>query len=184
MRIYDPGYKNTICCTSRISYIDGARGVLEYRGYRIEQLAEQSSFLEVAFLLIYGELPSAEQLGAFSDNVLMNTPPHAHALQLMHSFRHDAHPMSMLIAALASYTALHPDPLPNSPLPDPTGRNTQMYRLLGIMPTLAAMAYRVRLGREFNQPREGLDYTENFLYMLDRLTEQEYRPHPKLVRAL
>jgi citrate synthase len=78
--------------------------------------------------------------------------------------------MSMLIAALASYAALHPDPLPSSPLPDPTGRNTQMYRLLGIMPTLAAMAYRVRLGREFNQPREGLDYTENFLYMLDRLT--------------
>lgn len=108
LRIYDPGYKNTICCTSRISYIDGIRGVLEYRGYPIEQLAERSSFLEVAFLLIFGELPSVEQLADFSQRVLSHTAVHTDALQLMRSFRYDAHPMGILISAIAAYGTLHP----------------------------------------------------------------------------
>jgi citrate synthase len=112
LRIYDPGYKNTISCTSRISYIDGIRGVLEYRGYRIEQLAERSSFLEVAFLLIFGELPSGEQLAEFTQKVLSHTAVHTDALNLMRSFRYDAHPMGVLISAISAYATLYPEAAP------------------------------------------------------------------------
>jgi citrate synthase len=115
------------------------------------------------------------------------TAVHADTVKLMRSFRYNAHPMGMLIAALASYATLHPEanPTANEALHrDPAFRNSQLYRLLGVVPTLAAMAYRLRVGREFNLPKEGLKYTENFLYMLDRLNQKDYRPHPKLVRAL
>ena len=112
MKVYHPGYKNTICCSSKISYIDGIRGVLEYRGYRIDQLAEKSTFLEVAFLLIQGELPSGEQLADFSGRVMTHTMVHSDIQQLMKSFRYDAHPMGMLISTISAYSTLQPDANP------------------------------------------------------------------------
>ena len=112
MKVYDPGYKNTICCSSKISYIDGIRGVLEYRGYRIDQLAEKSTFLEVAFLLIQGELPSGEQLADFSERVMTHTMVHSDIQQLMKSFRYDAHPMGMLISTISAYSTLQPNANP------------------------------------------------------------------------
>jgi citrate synthase len=188
IRSYDPGYMNTVCCTSKISYIDGDKGVLEYRGYPIEELAERASFLEVVYLLIGGELPSARQLAEFSRKVMTHTYVHSDLLDMMKSFRFNAHPMGILCSTFAAMSTLHPEQNPalagENVYRDRHLRNNQIFRILGKMPTLAANAYRHRIGREYNMPRSDLGYVENFLYMMDKHSEKDYRPHPKLVKAL
>lgn len=167
---------NTICSTSKISYIDGDKGVLEYRGYPIEQLAENSTFLEVAFLLIHGELPSKGQLDNFTEKVMTHTILHTDVLNMMKPFRYDAHPMGILISTIAGYSTLKPEANPalsgESIYKDINSRNKQIYRLLGLVPTIAANSYRHRIGRDYNPPSEKLSYVENFLYMLDYLNEK------------
>eukprot|EP01017_Pseudomicrothorax_dubius_P016568 TRINITY_DN1878_c0_g1_i4.p1 TRINITY_DN1878_c0_g1~~TRINITY_DN1878_c0_g1_i4.p1 ORF type:complete len:467 (-),score=130.23 TRINITY_DN1878_c0_g1_i4:74-1474(-) len=188
LRSYDPGYMNTVCCTSRISYIDGDNGILEYRGYPIEQLAEKSSFLEVSFLLIYGELPSANELEYFTKRVMSHTFLHTDAGGMMKAFRYNAHPMGMFISTLAAISTFHPEANPalsgQTIYKSISVRNKQIHRLLGIVPTIAANAYRHREGRSYNKPDASKGYVENFLFMLDRLAEHKYKPHPRLVRAL
>jgi len=188
LRLYDPGYMNVINCTSRISYIDGDKGILEYRGYPIEQLAEKSTFLEVAFLLVYGELPTKNDFKIWQRKIMTHTFIHTDIAQMMKSFRYDAHPMGMLVSTMAAVSTFHPEANPalqgESVYDSVKVRNKQIHRILGIMPTIAANAYRHRIGRQYNLPQNDLGYVENFLYMLDRLSEGKYRPHPKLVKAL
>lgn len=188
LRSYDPGYMNTITCTSTISYIDGDKGILEYRGYPIEVLAERANFLEVAFLVIFGELPTPQEYNAFSKKVMEHTFLHTDVGELMKSFRYDAHPMGMLCSTLAALSTVHPEQNPSlvgeTVYKNKEIRNKQIYRLIGNVPTIAANAYRHRVGREYNTPAENLGYVENFLYMLDKLNENSYRPHPKLTKAL
>mmetsp|Transcript_62878 Transcript_62878/g.73164 ORF Transcript_62878/g.73164 Transcript_62878/m.73164 type:complete len:480 (-) Transcript_62878:173-1612(-) len=188
LRSYDPGYMNTIACTSRISYIDGDKGILTYRGYPIEQLAEKSTFLEVAFLLIYGELPTAQDFEIWQKKIMTHTFIHTDVGTMMQSFRYDAHPMGILVSTLATVSTLHPEANPalagEKVYNDKKVRNKQIHRLLGTVPTLAANAYRHRIGRNYNKPQKDLGYIENFLYMMDRLNEPKYKPHPKITRAL
>jgi citrate synthase len=185
---YDPAYLNTAVASSRISFIDGDRGILEYRGYPIEQLAEQSTFTEVAYLLIHGELPSKDQLEAWNTRIMTHTYIHENLMEMMKTFRYDAHPMGMLISCVAALSTFYPEA--NAALrgtdiyKSARIRNKQIYRLIGKLPTIAACAYRHRIGRPYNQPRSNLSYAENFLYMLDSLNDTNYRPHPRLARAL
>ncbi|MES1906893.1 MAG: hypothetical protein MHM6MM_000120 [Cercozoa sp. M6MM] len=189
LRSYDPGYVNTASATSRITYIDGANGVLTYRGYPIEQLAEKSTFLEVAFLLVYGELPTQQQFAYFKQRVMKHTFIHSDLSDMMKSFRYDAHPMGMLASTVSAMGVLHPEANPalqgQDVYDDKRVRNKQIHRILGTMPTMAAHCYRHRIGREYVPPSSAnLSYTENFLYMLDRLSNVNYRPHPVLAKAL
>jgi len=181
MMTYDPGYENTASCKSTITYIDGDKGILRYRGYPIEQLAEKSSFLEVSYLLIYGELPNAQQLAEWVHKVNHHTYVHENVVQLMRSFRYDAHPMGMMISALAIMSTLYKDARDIS---DADIRNKQILRLLGKLPTIAAIAYRHRIGRPINYPNSDLDYTSNFLYMLDYMGQHHYEVNPVLAKAL
>jgi len=181
MMSYDPAYLNTASCKSRITYIDGAKGILRYRGYPIEQLAEQSTFLEVAYLLIYGELPSKEELDFWTYRIMRHTYIHENLVQLMQSFRYDAHPMGMLISSIAAMSTFHPEA---KRFDDPEIRRKQIWRVLGKLPTIAAFAYRIRIGRPFNYPDSTLGYTGNFLYMLDYMNERNYEVSPVLARAL
>jgi len=190
LRTFDPGYMNTTCCISRISFIDGDKGILRYRGIPIEQLAEKSTFLETAFLLIYGGLPDTQQLAAWDEKVMNHSFVHQD-MKLMHEqFRYDAHPMGMLTSAFAALGTLHPEQNPalagQGIYANKEARNKQILRVLGNGPTLAAMAYRHRIGRPFVPPNSKLGYVENFLYMLDNMGEgqSDYRPHPTLVKAL
>ncbi|CAD8101897.1 unnamed protein product [Paramecium primaurelia] len=188
LRVYDPGYMNTICCTSKISYIDGDKGILEYRGIPIEELAEKSTFVEVAYLLINGELPSKSQLQEWDEKLRKHTFIHTDASQMMKSFRYDAHPMGMLISTLAAISTFHPEVNPalagEGVYKNQDIVNKQIYRILGSLPTIASNSFRNRIGREHNMPHENMSYVENFLYMLDKLNEKEYKPHPKITRAL
>ncbi|GAA5998023.1 uncharacterized protein JCM10292_002269 [Rhodotorula paludigena] len=196
LRVYDPGFMNTAVVQSRITFIDGEKGILRHRGYPIEQLAEKSSFLETAYLLLYGELPTKSQYTLFSNEVLHHTFVHRDLQEIMGSFRHDAHPMAMLESAFAALGAYAPEANPSL-----VGQNIytnartseaslqlmdkQIFRLLGKAITVAAMAYRMRMGRQFVKPPAGLSYTESFLYMMDHLNEgSSYRPHPTIVKAL
>jgi len=178
---YDPGYGNTASCKSSITYIDGDKGILRYRGYPIEQLAEKSNFLEVAHLLIYGELPTAETANDWEYKICHHTYTHENLVSLMRAFRFDAHPMGMLISAIAFMSTLHPEA---SNVEDPAIRDKQILRMLGKLPTVAAFAYRHRIGRPFNYPNSDLDYTSNFLYMLDYMGQSKYEVNPVLARAL
>jgi len=189
LKLYDPGFMNTCSATSRICEIQGAKGVLRYRGYPIEQLAEKSTFLEVAFLLVYGQLPDSEQLKYFNTRVMRHTFVHEDLKKLMSSFRYDAHPMGMIISTIAAMGTFHPEANPaltsQEVYKDLRLRNKQVHRLIGSMPTISAFAYRHRIGRPLVNPAgKNLSYTENFLYMLDRLSHVNYRPHPRLARAL
>ena len=178
---YDPGYGNTAACKSTITYIDGDKGILRYRGYPIEQLAEESTFLEVAYLLIYGELPNQANLDKWTHDVLHNTFVHEDLTEMMKAFRYDAHPMGMLISALALMGTLHKEA---HKVEDEGIRNRQILRVLGKMPTVAAFAYRTRIGRPFNYPNSDLGYTANFLYMLDYMHQTHYEVNPVLAKAL
>jgi citrate synthase len=179
---------NTICCTSAISYIDGDKGILTYRGYPIEQLAKHSNFMEVAYLVLNGELPSMLQLSKFEERIMKHTMVHKDIGEMMKSFRYDAHPMGMLVSTVAALSTFHPEANPalrgSKIYQNPKFVNKQIYRLLGNLPTLAANAYRHRIGREFNEPNTKYNYVENFLYMLDRLGPGKYKPHPVIVKAM
>lgn len=181
MMTYDPGFDNTAACKSSITYIDGEVGILRYRGYPIEQLAEKSTFLEVAYLLLKGELPNKQQYETWVQDVMHHTFVHENLVQLMRAFRYDAHPMGMVISALAFMSTLHAEA---RQIEDQKVRNKNILRLLGKLPTVAALAYRHRIGRPFNYPNSDLDYTSNFLYMLDYMNQSRYEVHPTLARAL
>lgn len=189
LRAYDPGYTNTSAATSRITYIDGPAGLLTYRGYPIEQLANNSTFLEVSFLLLYGELPTQSQLDYFTGRVMKHTFIHEDIANMMHSFRYDAHPMGMLSSTFAAIGTKQPNANPalagSDVYNDLDLRNKQIHRILGMMPTVAAFSYRHRMGRPFAYPsHQNLSYTENFLYMLDKMSNANYVPNPELAKAL
>lgn len=178
---YDPGYASTASCKSSITYIDGDKGILRYRGYPIEQLAEQSNFLEVAYLLIYGELPTKDAYAKWQHDVMHHTFIHQNLARMLEAFRYDAHPMSMLISSLSIMSTLHPEA---KQVADPASRNKQVLRILGKLPTVAAFAYRTRIGRPYNYPNSDLSYTANFLYMLDYMNQTNYEVNPVLAKAL
>jgi citrate synthase len=188
IRLYDPGYTNTISCTSRICFIDGDKGILLYRGIPIEQLAEKSTFLEVSYLLLYGNLPSQKQLDYFNGRIMKHTYVHEDIKAMMKQFRYDAHPMGMLVSTVAAVGTLHPEANPalsgQQVYDDKRLRNKQMHRMIGSIPTIAAYAYRQRIGRPYVDPGEGMTYAENFLYMMDKLGESSFKPHPTLTRAM
>jgi citrate synthase len=178
---YDPAYMNTAACQSAVTFLDGERGILRYRGYPIEQLAENCTFLEVAYLLLEGELPTMEQLQAWELEIARHTMIHENVKKFMDGFHHDAHPMGILISTVAALSTFYP----NSHLVrDPTVRRQQIVRLIGKMPTLAASAYRHRLGLPYVYPDPELSYTQNFMNMLWRTTEPKYAANPVLARAL
>ena len=178
---YDPAFLNTASCRSRITYIDGDKGILEYRGYPIEQLAENCTYLEVAYLLLHGELPTRGEYDAWVREITLHTMLHESLKKFMDGFNYDAHPMGMLIAAAAAMSTFYPDA---RNIHDPASRRKQTHRLIAKMPTLAAFAYRHSLGQPYVYPDNDLSYTENFLNMLFKLPSASYRPNPVLVKAL
>lgn len=178
---YDPGYSNTASCKSNITYIDGDKGILRYRGYPIEQLAEHSNFLEVAYLLIYGELPSKDKAEEWAHKVVHHTFLHEDLKRMMQLFRYNAHPMGMMISSLAALSTLHPDA---KNVQDAATRDKQILRILGKLPTVAAFAYRHRIGRPYVYPNNKLGYAENFLFMLDYMFQGNYGVNPVLAEAL
>lgn len=193
LRVVDRGFLNTAVIQSYITFIDGDRGILRYRGYPIEQLAEQSNFLETSYLLIWGELPSKSQYDRFHDEVMNHSTTHVDIEHVFKSFRYDAHPMSILTSVFAALGSYYPEANPSlqgqnlftkKDLASVQNMDKQIYRLIGKAPTLAAMAYRVRQGRHFITPPPGLSYTGAFLYQMDCLGQAEYKPNPVLERAL
>ncbi len=181
MLSYDPGYTNTASCTSRITYIDGDKGILRYRGYPIEQLAESCTYNEVAYLLLYGELPTSSELGNWNQEIARHTMVHENLKKFMDGFRYDAHPMGMLVSSVAALSTFYPEA---AKIESRTNRRMQQLRLLGKMPTLAAFAYRHSQGLPFVQPDNDLNYAENFMNMLWRRTEPKFEPDPTLAKAL
>lgn len=178
---YDPAYTNTASCKSRITYIDGDRGILEYRGYPIEQLAKSTTYLDTAYLLINGELPNQTQLNEFTANIRKHTLVHENAKTFIDGFRYDAHPMGVLVSTVAALSTFYPDA---KNVKEAASRRVQMYRLIAKMPTLAAWAYRHRQGLPYIYPDNDLSYAGNFLSMMFRTTEPHYQVNPALERAL
>src|SRR3712207_109467 len=178
---YDPAFTNTASCRSEITYIDGANGVLEHRGYNIEELCERSSYLEVAYLLIHGELPTKDQLDEWVHEITMHTFVHENIKHFMEGFRYDAHPMGMLLASVGALSTFYPDA---NEIQDPENRHLQTIRLIAKMPTLAAFAYRHNMGQPYVYPVNDLSYAGNFLSMMFKMTELRYEPDPRLERAL
>jgi citrate synthase len=178
---YDPGFMNTAACKSRITFIDGDKGILEYRGYPIEQLAEHCSFLEVAYLLYYGELPTQSALDDFVYNITHHTILHENVKQFMQGFRYDAHPMGMFVSTVAALSTFYPDA---KNFHDPQVRLKQFYRLVAKVPTIGAFIYRHNVGLPYAYPDNDLSYTGNFLNMLYKTTESKYKVNPVLARAL
>jgi citrate synthase len=178
---YDPAFKNTAACQSSITFIDGDKGILLYRGYPIEQLAEHCDFLEVAWLILFGELPSLRQKTEWERQIKSHTMLHENIKTFMLGFHYDAHPMGMLISTLAALSAFYPDA---KAVLDPEVRQLQVLRLIGKVPTVAAYAYRHSQGLPYVYPDNELSYTENFMNMLWKMVEPKYRPDPVLARAL
>jgi citrate synthase len=178
---YDPAYMNTASCRSAITYIDGEAGVLQHRGYSIEQLCEQSSYLEVAYLLINGELPTKSQLDAWIHEITIHTFVHENVKDFMQGFRYDANPMGMLVASVGALSTFYPDA---NQIHDEQIRAIQIIRLLAKMPTLAAFAFRHNMGQPYVYPDNELAYAGNFLGMMYKMTELKYRPDQRLERAL
>jgi citrate synthase len=178
---YDPAFANTASCRSAITYIDGDRGILEYRGYPIEQLAERSTFLEVAWLLLHGELPSATELEDFKSHVTIHTYLHENTKKLMEGFRHDAHPMGMLLSTVGALSTFYPGA---KKIFDETERGHNIIRLISKMPTVAAFAYRHSIGFPYVYPDNELSYTGNFLSMMKKMAEPKYQVNPVLEKAL
>ena len=181
MMTYDPAYSNTASCRSAITYIDGDKGILHHRGYPIEQLAEQSSFIEVAFLLIHGYLPKKDELDFWTNRIMRHTYIHENLAQMIATFRYDAHPMGMLVSSIAAMSTLHAE---SRHIEDPAVRQKQVWRILGKLPTMAAFAYRLAIGRPVNYPDSSRGYAENFLYMLDYMNQRDYEVSPVAARAL
>ncbi len=178
---YDPAFMNTASCKSTITYIDGDRGILEYRGYPIEQLAEQSTYLEVAYLLLHGELPTAEQLRAFTHEITHHTFINENIKKVLDGFHHSAHPMGMFEAMVAALSTFYPEA---KEIKDEACRRKQIHRLIAKVPTIAAFAYRHRVGLPYAYPDNDLSYEGNFLNMMFKTTELKYQPNPVLERAL
>jgi citrate synthase len=181
MMSYDPAFMNTASCISRITFIDGDKGILRYRGYPIEELAEKSTYLETAYLLIHGELPTRAQLDDWTYHITHHTFIHESIKKFLDGFHYDAHPMGMLVSAVAALSTFYPDA---KDIFNDESRRKQTYRLLGKMPTLAAFSYRHSLGMPFVYPDNDLSYTGNFLNMMFRTTELKYKPNPALEHAL
>lgn len=178
---YDPAYKNTASTRSSITYIDGENGILWYRGYPIEELAQNCTFLEVAYLLLFGELPNREQLEHWQEEITYHTLVHENMKGLYEDFRYDAHPMGMLISGVAALSTFYPEA---KNVGDADNRLLQIKRLIAKMPTLAAYAYRFSMGFPINYPANDLTYAGNFLNMMFKMVEPKYEPHPALQRAL
>jgi citrate synthase len=178
---YDPAFMNTASCRSAITYLDGENGVLEYRGYPIEQLAEHSTYLEVAYLLVHGDLPSRQQLDDWIGEITIHTFVHENVKDFMQGFRHDAHPMGMLLGSVGALSTFYPDA---NEIKDPDNRHIQTIRLIAKMPTLAAFAFRHNMGQPYVYPDNDLAYSGNFLNMMYRMTELKYQPDPRIERAL
>jgi citrate synthase len=178
---YDPAFLNTANCKSAITFIDGDKGILEYRGYPIEQLAEKSSFLEVAYLLLNGELPTPKELEQFVHLVTHHTYVHENVKSFMDGFRYDAHPMSMLSSTVAALSGFYPDA---KNIKDERSRRIQMTRLIAKMPTIAAFSYRHSMGLPYIYPDNDLSYVGNFLAMVKRIGTTTYKVHPVLEHAL
>jgi citrate synthase len=178
---YDPAFLNTAAVRSSITYIDGDRGILRYRGYPIEQLAEKSTYLETAYLLLFGELPTQSELEGWIDEITHHTFVHENVKGLMETFRYDAHPMGMLISAVAALSTFYPEA---ARVDDPENRLLQAKRLIAKLPTLAAWTYRHSRGLPYLYPDNELGFTGNFLSMMFRMAEPRYAPDPVLERAL
>ena len=178
---YDPGFLNTASCHSRITYIDGDVGILRYRGYPIEQLAEESTYLETTYLIFHGELPTAAELEDWSWNINHHTLLHENIKKFIDGFKYDAHPMGTLVSSIAALSTFYPD---SKNIFDPESQRKQVYRLMGKIPTLAAFVYRHAMGLPYAYPDNDLSYTGNFLNMLYKMTELKYSPDPVLEKAL
>jgi citrate synthase len=178
---YDPAFTNTASCRSAITFIDGDRGILEYRGYPIEQLAEHSTYLEVAYLLVHGKLPTESELADWTHLITTHTFVHENVKEFITGFRHDAHPMGMLLGSIGALSTFYPDA---NNISDPENRMIQTIRLIAKMPTLAAFAYRHTRGMPYVYPDNDLQYSGNFLGMMYKMTELKYQPDPRVERAL
>src|ERR1700720_1032840 len=178
---YDPAFTNTASCRSKITFIDGEKGILRYRGYPIEELAERSNYLEVAYLVVKGELPNEQHFRAWEENIKTHTMVHENLKAFMQGFRYDAHPMGMLVGTIGAMSTFYPGA---AQIEDLETRRLQTRRLIGKMPTLAAFAYRHTKGLPYVYPDNELSYTGNLLSMLQKMTELKYKPNPVLERAL
>ncbi len=178
---YDPGFTSTASCDSAITYIDGDEGVLMHRGYKIEELASQSDFMEVCFLLLKGELPNAEQKAKFSHDITYHTMLHEQLIQFFKGFRRDAHPMAIMVGVVGALSAFYHD---STDINDPKQRMVASYRLIAKMPTIAAMAYKYSVGQPFIYPSNELSYAENFLHMTFSVPAEQYKLSPTIARAM
>jgi citrate synthase len=178
---YDPAFMNTASCRSSITFIDGDKGILRHRGYPIEQLAEKCSYLDVAYLLLNGELPSPSELEGFASDITAHSSVHENVKGMIKSFLHDAHPMGMLIATMGALGTFYPDA---KQVLDPEVRRRQIVRVIAQIPILAAWSYRHRLGKRFIYPDPSLGYSANFLSMMKRESDSRYEAHPDIVKAL
>ncbi|MGB7290979.1 MAG: citrate synthase, partial [Thermodesulfobacteriota bacterium] len=181
MMSYDPAFSNTASCKSTITFIDGDRGILSYRGYPIEQLAEKSNYLEVAYLILYGELPTASEYEQWVYNITHHTFIHENIKKFMDGFRYDAHPMGMLLGTVGALSTFYPEA---KEIFDPKLREIQLHRLIAKMPTIAAFSYRHTVGQPYVYPDNDLSYTGNFLNMMFKMTETKYKPNPVIERAI
>jgi citrate synthase len=178
---YDPSFTSTASCESKITFIDGEKGILLHRGYPIDQLAEKSSFLEVCYLLLNGELPTASQYAEFERNITYHTMLHAQFDRFFEGFRRDAHPMAVMTGAIGALSAFYPDSID---VADPKQREISAHRLIAKMPTIAARAHKYTVGQPFISPRNDLGYAENFLRMCFAVPAEDYKPNPVLTRAM
>ncbi|SFC71247.1 citrate synthase [Nocardioides terrae] len=181
LAVYDPGFVNTASCRSSVTFIDGDKGILEYRGYPIEQLAEQSSFLEVAYLLVHGSLPSKDEYDQWVHNITYHTFVHENVKGFMEGFRYDAHPMGMLMASVGALSTFYPE---SRNISDADNRAIQIIRMIAKMPTLGAWSFRHAQGKPYVYPDNELSYTENFLSMLFKMSEPTYQADERIVKAL
>src|ERR1700729_2557630 len=178
---YEPGCPSQASCQSKITYIDGEAGILEYRGYPIEQLAEHGDYLETCYLLLYGELPTAAQKSDFDDRVVHHTMVHEQMSRFFQGFRRDAHPMAVMVGCVGALSAFYHD---STDITDPTQRMIASIRMIAKSPTLAAMAYKYSIGQPFIYPDNKLDYASNFLRMCFAVPCEEYKANPVLARAM
>jgi citrate synthase len=181
LAVYDPGFVNTASCRSAVTFIDGEKGILEYRGYPIEQLAEKSSYLEVAYLLVHGELPTKVQYESWAHEITYHTFVHENVRDFMEGFRYDAHPMGMLLASVGALSTFYPE---SRNISDADNRHMQVVRLIAKMPTLGAWAFRHAQGKPYIYPDNDLGYAANFLAMLFKMSERRFEADPRLIHAL
>ena len=178
---YDPSFTSTASCESKITFVDGGKGVLLYRGYPIDQLAEHSTFVETCYLLLYGELPTKEQYDKFRNLITYHTMVHEQMPRFYTGFRRDAHPMAVMVGVVGALSAFYHD---STDIKDPVQRQIACHRMIAKMPTIAAMAYKYSIGQPFIYPRNDLDYSSNFLHMCFAVPCEEYKIDPVLVRAM